>query len=250
MSPPLGGFLCRSGIRWKGNEAKEEAFSFILYLDRISGFESWGTKVHPVEIPSPFRKDNSSFSFMLPSLPNKTRTSRPALDSTNVNVNQGASPPRQHRPTVRPQKSAESTACQSPIACANTGSVGIVSRARAGACCSICLLPIANLPKQRWRPLCLSIDSRRKIESSALTIASSLPLISYSAPPRPSPCSRMDGKLRQNELTSFMFSRAAEPDSGLDARACLRLQFDKSNDTEVEVEIEIERRFGFKSWLV
>jgi hypothetical protein len=56
----------------------------------------------------------------------------------------------------------------------------------------------------------------------------------------------MDGKLRQNELTSFMFSREAEPDSGLDARACLWLWFGKSNDTEIEVEIEIERRFGFK----
>lgn len=56
----------------------------------------------------------------------------------------------------------------------------------------------------------------------------------------------MDGKLRQNELTSFMFNREAEPDSGLDARACLWLWFGKSNDTEIEVEIEIERRFGFK----
>jgi uncharacterized protein (DUF924 family)/Ca2+-binding EF-hand superfamily protein len=50
----------------------------------------------------------------------------------------------------------------------------------------------------------------------------------------------MDEKLLQDELISFMFRRGSGPDSPLDAMACLRLWFGKSNDTD----IEIESRFG------
>jgi uncharacterized protein (DUF924 family)/Ca2+-binding EF-hand superfamily protein len=50
----------------------------------------------------------------------------------------------------------------------------------------------------------------------------------------------MDEKLLQDELISFMFRREPGPGSPLDAMACLRLWFGKSNDTD----IEIESRFG------
>ena len=50
----------------------------------------------------------------------------------------------------------------------------------------------------------------------------------------------MDERLLQDELISFMFRREFGPGSPLDAMACLRLWFGKSNDTD----IEIESRFG------
>jgi uncharacterized protein (DUF924 family)/Ca2+-binding EF-hand superfamily protein len=50
----------------------------------------------------------------------------------------------------------------------------------------------------------------------------------------------MDEELLQDELISFMFRRQSGPDSPLDAMACLRLWFGKSNDTD----IEIQSRFG------